>query len=162
MYPLIVLVHVVAIVIFAIAHAISAAAMFQVRAEPDRAKLEAILNRSGQALMIAGIAVLVALVAGIVLGFMGNWWGQLWIWVSLVLIIVVGGAMTPLAGSPMTNVRTALGMQVGKPKPGDPPPVALSDSEIAAARAALKPELVAILGVGAYAIITWLMLTKPF
>ncbi len=162
MYPLIVLIHVVAIVIFAVAHAISAIAIFQVRAEPDRAKLEAILNRSAQSLMIAGIAVLVALIAGIVLGFMGNWWGQLWIWVSLVLIIVVGGAMTPLAGIPMSNVRRALGMQVGKPKPADPPPVALSDGDVAAARAALRPELVTILGVGAYAIITWLMLAKPF
>lgn len=162
MHQIVVLVHVVAVLVFVAAHAVSAMAMFQVRSEPDRGKLEAILNRSGQSLMIAGIAILVVLVAGIILGFTGGFWGRLWIWASLVLLIVVGGVMTPLAGTPMSNVRRALGMQVGKPKPGDPPPVAASDAELAAARAALRPELVALIGLGGLAVITWLMYTKPF
>jgi hypothetical protein len=162
MHPILVLVHVVAVLVFVAAHAVSAVAMFQVRSESDRSKLEAILNRSGQALMFAGIAILVVLVAGIILGFTGSFWGRLWIWVSLVLLVVVGGVMTPLAGIPMSNVRRALGMQIGKPKPGDPPPVAASDGELAAARAALRPELVALIGLGGLAVITWLMFAKPF
>ena len=162
MYGTIVLIHIVAVLVFVAAHAVSAVAMFQVRAEPDRGKLTAILNRSGQALMVAGIAILVVLVAGVILGFMGPYWGRLWIWVSLVLLIAAGGVMTPLGGIPMSNVRRALGMQIGKPKPGDPPPVPAGDAELAAARAALRPELLAAVGVGALVIITWLMYTKPF
>jgi hypothetical protein len=162
MHPTIVLIHVLAVLVFIAAHAVSAISMFQVRSEPDRGKLEVILNRSAQSLMVAGIAILVVLVAGIILGFTGSFWGRLWIWVSLVLLIVVGGVMTPLAGIPMSNVRRALGQQVGKPKPGDPPPMAASDVELAAARAALRPELVALIGLGGLAVITWLMFAKPF
>ena len=162
MYPIIILVHVVAALVFIAAHAVSAIAIFQVRAESDRARLTAILNRSASALLIATIAVTVVLISGIVAGIMGSHWGRLWIWVSLVLLVAVGGAMTPFAAIPMGNVRTALGIQVGKPKEGVPPPVALSDAEVAAARAALRPELVAGFGVVGLLVIIWLMLTQPF
>ena len=162
MYPLIVLVHVVAILIFVVAHAVSAAAMFQARGEPDRVKLAQILNRSASVLLVATISLIVSLVAGIALGFMGGWWGRLWIWISLVLLVAVGGAMTPFAAIPMGNIRRALGIQVGKPKEGEPPLVAQGDAEVAAARAALRPELIAAIGIAALVIITWLMLAKPF
>ena len=162
MYPLIVLIHVVAILIFIAAHVLSAVAMFQVRSESDRAKLTQILNRSASALLVATIAIIVSLLAGIVAGIMGGWWGRLWIWVSLVLLIAVGGAMTPFAAIPMGNVRRALGIQVGKPKEGDPPLVAQGDAEVAAARAALRPELITAVGIAAIVVITWLMLAKPF
>ena len=160
-YGLIVLIHVVAVLVFIAAHAVSAVSIFQVRAESDRLKLASILERSARSLIVAGIALLVLLISGIVAGIMGGWWGRLWIWVSLVLLVAVGGTMTPLAGIPMSNIRRALGQQVGKPKEGDPPPVALGDAEVAAARAALRPELVAGAGVGALVIITWLMYAKP-
>ena len=162
MYGAIVLIHVAAILVFIVAHAVSAMAMFQVRSEPDRAKLMNILNRSGSALIVAYIAIVVALIAGIVLGFMGGWWGRLWIWVSLVLLVGVGFAMTPLAAVPMRAVREALGMQGGTPKAGEPPLVAGGDAQVAAARAALRPELVATIGIAALVVITWLMLAKPF
>jgi hypothetical protein len=162
MQGILILVHVVAALVFIVAHAISAVAIFQVRAEPDRAKLTAILNRSGTALIVASIAILAVLIAGIWLGFLGSYWGRLWIWVSLVLLVGVGIAMTPLAAGPMRTVREALGMQMGKPKPGEPAPVPASDAELAAARAALKPELTAAIGITVLVVIVWLMLEKPF
>ena len=160
--PPVVLVHVLALVVFVVFHAVSAVSMFQVRAEPDRAKLTSILNRSGWALIVAGIAILVALIAGIVAAFIQGVWNKLWIWISLILLIAAFGAMTPLAGVPMRNVRIALGMQMGKPKAGEAPAVPLSDAELATARAALRPEPVASMGVAALVIITWLMYAKPF
>lgn len=162
MYGAIVLIHVGAILVFIVAHAMSAMAMFQVRAESDRTRLTSILARSASSLMIALLAVTVSLIAGIVLGIMGGHWGRLWIWASLILLLAVGGAMTPMARIPMGNVRLALGIQEGKPKEGVPPVAPQGDAELAAARAALRPELVAVLGVGAIVIITWLMLAKPF
>jgi small-conductance mechanosensitive channel len=162
LYEAIVLIHVVAIVVFAVAHIVSAVSMFQVRSTSDRAQLQAILGRSAKALTIATIAILIGFVAGLVLGFMGSWWGSLWIWVSLVLLIVVGGAMTPLAAIPMNGLRTALGMRLGRAKAGEPDPVPQDDATVAAARAALRPELVAAIGVAGFVAITWLMQAKPF
>jgi hypothetical protein len=162
MYGAIVLIHVVSVVVFALAHLVSAGSMFQVKMTSDRARLTAILGRSATALMVAGIAILIALVAGIVAGIMGGLWGRLWIWVSLVLLILVGGLMTPMAAIPMNQLRSALGIQGGRQKPGDPAPVAQDDAAVAAARAKLRPEVVSIIGVGGYLLILWLMLTKPF
>jgi uncharacterized membrane protein len=163
MQGILILVHVVAALVFIVAHAVSAVAIFQVRAESDRAKLTAILTRSGMALIVAYLSLVLLLIAGIWLGFIGGWWGNgLWIWVSLVLLVGVGIAMTPLAAGPMRAVRDALGMQMGKPKAGVPPAAPKTDAELAAARAALKPELTAIVGIVALALIIWLMLAKPF
>ena len=159
--PTLILIHVLAALVFVIAHAVSAVAMFQVRGQSDRAVLTATLNRSSKAQIVADIALLVLLVAGVILGFVGSWWGSLWIWVSLVLLVVVGGAMTPFAGIPMSGVRAALGIKVGKPKPGAPPAAPKSDEELAAARAALRPELVLVIGLAGLIAITWLMVTKP-
>jgi uncharacterized membrane protein len=160
--PTLILIHVLASLIFVIAHAVSAVAMFQVRGQSDRAVLTATLNRSAKALIVAVIALLVLLIAGVILCFVGSWWGSLWIWVSLVLFIGVGGAMTPFAAIPMRGVRAALGIQVRKPKPGEPRAAPKSDEELAAARAALRPELVLVIGLASLIAITWLMVTKPF
>ena len=162
--PTLILIHVLASLVFVIAHAVSAVAMFQVRGQSDRAVLTATLNRSSKALIVAVIALLVLLIAGVILCFVGGWWGSPWIWVSLVLFVGVGvgGAMTPFAAIPMRDVRAALGIQVRKPKPGEPPPGPKSDEELAAARAALRPELVLVIGLASLIAITWLMVTKPF
>ena len=162
MYGTIVLIHVVAVVIFAAAHLVSAVSMFQVKATSDRGRLTAILARSASALLVATIAILVVFFAGIAAAFMGGLWGRLWIWVSLVLLIVVGGVMTPMAAIPMNVLRNALGITRGLRKAGDPDPVPQDDAAVATARAALKPELVSAIGFGGFLVITWLMLTKPF
>jgi uncharacterized membrane protein len=161
-HPTLILIHVLASLVFVVAHAVSAVAMFQVRGQSDRAMLTATLNRSSKALIVAVIALLILLVAGVILCFVGGWWGSLWIWVSLVLFVGVGGAMTPFAAIPMRDVRAALGIQVRKPKPGEPPPGPKSDEELAAARAALRPELVLVIGLASLIAIWWLMVTKPF
>jgi uncharacterized membrane protein len=152
---------ILAALVFVIAHAVSAVAMFQVRGQSDRAVLTATLNRSSKAMIVAYIALLVLLVGGVILGFVGSRWGSLWIWVSLVLFVVVGWAMLPFAATPMSGVRAALGIQVRKPKQGEPPAAPKSDEELAAARAALRPELVLVIGLAGLIAITWLMVTKP-
>jgi len=162
MYEAIVLIHVVAILVFAGAHLVSGVAMFQARSEGDRGRLTAVLGRSSQALMVAVIALIVALITGVVLAFMGELWGRFWMWASIGLIVVVGGLMTPMATIPMNQLRGALGMQVGEPKEGEAAPVPHDDATVAAARAKLRPEMVAVIGVVGYLAIVWLMMSKPF
>ena len=66
-----------------------------------------IVTRSGATLIVAYVAIPVLLVAGIWLGFLGSYWARLWIWVSLILLIGMGIAMTPLAAGPMRKVRSS-------------------------------------------------------
>ena len=71
MYEAIVLIHVVAILVFAGAHLVSGVAMFRARSEGDRGRLTAVLGRSSQAVIVAVITLIVALITGVVLAFMG-------------------------------------------------------------------------------------------
>jgi hypothetical protein len=157
-YPWIVIAHVIFVIVAFGAHGVSAFAMFQVKREPDRARLAALLDLSASTIGVFGIALLVALVLGIVAAAIGDFFGKLWPWVSVAVLFVAAGVMTPLAQIPMGRVRIALGLPVrGKPSgaPG-------SDADVAAARAALRPELVALLGVAGIVVLVWLMVAKPF
>jgi hypothetical protein len=158
MYPWVVIAHVVFVIIAFGAHGASAFAMVRVKQEPDRARLTALLELSESTLGVFFISMLVALILGIVAAIMGNYFGQLWPWVSIVLLFVIAGLMTPLAQAPMGRVRLALGLPVRGKAGGTPG----SDADLAAARAGLQPELVAILGVAAIAVLVWLMVAKPF
>jgi hypothetical protein len=101
---------------FLLPHCRSAWLRFAERLASDRAKLTQILTRSGTALIVASVAIPVLLVAGSGSRIARQLLGPLWTWVSLILLIGVGIAMTPLAAGPMRRVRKALGLQMGKPR----------------------------------------------
>jgi hypothetical protein len=71
--------------------------------------------------------------------------------------------MTFLAGGPMNRVRRALGLRSERNGPGvDPTREPLSDDELRAARAALRPGLVTLVGLAGTLALVWLMEAKPF
>ena len=157
-YPWLVIAHVSFVIVAFGAHGVSAFAMFQVKRESDRARLAPLLDLSASTIGVFGIALLVAVILGIIAAAIGEFFGKLWPWVSIAVLFVAAGVMTPLAQIPMGRVRIALGLPVRGKSHGAPG----SDADVAAARAALRPELVAILGVGALAVLVWLMVAKPF
>lgn len=160
LYPWVVFTHAASVLLFFIAHGVSMAVGMQVKNEPDRERALALLDLSGQALMPAFVLVGIGLLAGIVAGFMGGWWDELWIWISLALFLVVGLSMTPMAASPLNEIRAAAGR--GRPgKSGEAPP-ARDDARMTQLLAAWNPVPTAILGLLAFLVILWLMLVKPF
>lgn len=161
LYPWVVVAHVFFVIVSFGAHGVSAFAMFQAKSETDRGRLAAMLDLSKESLLVAGIGLGLAVVLGIVAAVMGGHFGRLWPWASIVVVVVVWLAMTPMAGHRMTAVRTALGMP-GNDKKGGPTLQPAGDAELAAARADLKPELVAAIGLVAIAVLVWLMELKPF
>lgn len=159
LYPWIVVVHIVAAFAFVMAHGVSVYAIYRVRREPDRARLAVLVDLSGSTLGVAGISLLVVLVAGIAGGISQGFFGRAWIWLSIVVLVVVGGAMTPLAGTPMNKIRRALGLPIRGDKE---PPAPAGDDELAALRASLRPELVATIGGTGLIVMVALMTMKPF
>lgn len=158
-YPWLVVIHILAAFAFAMAHGVSAFTLYRVKAERDRERLAAILDLSSRALGIATISLLVVLVAGIWAGIDQGYFGKAWIWASIVVLVVVGGAMTPMAGIPMNKIRRALGMPIRGDKE---PPAPLPDSEVAALQAGLQPHLVSAIGLVGLAVLVALMSLKPF
>jgi len=147
---------------FVAGHGVSMFVVFRVRRERDRGKLAALLDLSGWSLVVAGIGLLVLLISGILAGIVLNSFGRAWIWVSLVLLVVIGGLMTPVGGAYLRALRVAVGQRPGNAKPGDPDPVPVGDEQLAALQATNKPEVLLLLGAGGFVVILWLMMFKPF
>ena len=157
-YPWIVIAHVFLVIVAFGAHGFSAFAMFGVKRESERERLSVLLAQSSTALVVAGIALLVAVILGIVAAALHGHFGRLWPWVSIVVVVVVWLAMTPLAAGPMSRVRAILGLPIRGKVEGPPG----TDEELTAARARLRPELVAGVGLLGILLLVWLMELKPF
>jgi len=158
----IVFAHVAGVVLFAAGHGVSMIVAFRIRSEPDRARLAALLDLSATSLNWAGIGLLVLLVAGILAGIVLDEWGQAWIWISLVAFIVVGGLMTPVGATWLTQIRTAIGMRTRGMKDADPDPTPVSEAELKALLDSRRPELLLLIGGGGFLGILWLMMFRPF
>ena len=160
-YPWVVIAHVFFVIIAFGAHGTSAFAMFQARRETDRARLAAVLDLSGASLAVAGVGLILALLLGIIAAIMGGHFGRLWPWAAIGVVVVVFGVMTPVGANPMSDLRKALGLPGRGDKPGEARAPG-SNADVAAAQARLRPDLLSIIGVGAIAILVWLMEAKPF
>ena len=162
LYPWVVVGHVFFVILAFMAHGTSAFAMFRAKRESDRARLGAVLDLSSTSLGVAGVGLLFAVVLGIIAALMGGHFGRLWPWAAIGVVVVVTLSMTPMASTPMSGVKRALGMPTRDDKKGDPPRQPGTDAELAAAQARLRPEVVASIGIVALALLVWLMEMKPF
>lgn len=107
-------------------------------------------------------SLLVLLITGIAAGLIGHWWGQVWIWASLVLLIVLVGAMAGLGSRIYGAARKAAGLQYFEGGRQRPPIEPAGEDEIHAILARGNPVLLTVIGYGGLAIIAWLMRFKPF
>jgi hypothetical protein len=161
LYPWVVFGHVFFVIIAFGAHGTSAFAMFQAKRDTDRARLAAVLDLSGASLAVAGVGLIVAVLLGIVAAIMGGHFGRLWPWVSIGVVVVSFGVMTPIGANPMSDLRKALGLPSRADRKGELPRAG-TDAEVRAAQDKLRPGLLATLGIVALAILVWLMELKPF
>jgi hypothetical protein len=163
MYRWIVFLHVLSAFGFLLAHGASAAVMFKVRGEQERARLHALLDLSNAVGLWMAYTLLAVLVTGIILGFMGGWWRSGWIWVSLVLLIVLSVVMSYLGRMYLERVRHAIGVPTyddNKKQVAPPPPA--SPEVLSRVLAGGQARLLAAIGIGGLVLIVWLMMFKPF
>ena len=155
MYPWVVFLHVAGVFGFLLAHGASVAVMFRLRTERRRERIMTLLELSSTSMTAFYASIVVLLGAGILAGFIGNWWGTLWIWVSLGLFFAIAAAMYPLATTYFRHVRRAVGS-----RPSGAPMA--SDEELDELLASSRPLIIALVGFGGVLVILWLMLFKPF
>lgn len=162
LYGWLVFAHVISVIVTFTFHGASAFAMFRIKTERDRARLAALLDLSGGSIMAASIALLVAIVTGIVAAVSGEHFSKAWPWAAIGVLVVIIGAMTPLGGMPMNKVRIALGLRIQGDKADAPARIPASDADLEVALGGLRPELLAAIGFGGIAVLSWLMAAKPF
>jgi uncharacterized membrane protein len=155
-------IHLVAAVTFMVAHGTSIAISFRLKHEKDIARIKAMLDISGTMWVATMLSLLVSGIAGIILGFMANWWSQSWIWISIVLLLVISIWMFQIGQGSYHPLRKALGLpyQAGSREmpAGEPAPEEVSFTLIAKTR----PGLMLLIGYGGFVVIIWLMMFKPF
>jgi hypothetical protein len=154
--------HVAGAFAFVAGHGVSIFVAYQIRHERDRARIAALLDVSARSLTTAGIGLLILFVSGIVSGIVLGSFGQAWIWIAIVLLVVIAGAMNPLGTVYMGRVRAALGQRTRGMKPTDPDPIPASDAELATLLVSRRPEALLLIGGGGFLVILWLMIFRPF
>ena len=94
MYLWLVFVHVLSGFIFFLSHGAAAFGLLKMPQEREQDRIKALLDLRTYADPWMSWSSGVLFLSGIVAGFMGQWWGKGWIWVSLVPLILVSLPMT--------------------------------------------------------------------
>lgn len=161
-YPWLMYLHVGGLIVFVLGHGVSVMVAFRLRTERDPARIGALLDASGSSTTLAYVGLLLLLGSGIAAGFSGGLWDRLWIWISLVLLVLVMGAMYPLGSAHYNRVRHAVGMKGTQDRADAPAPAPASAAELDALLSGPQPWLLTAIGGGGLLIILWLMLMHPF
>ena len=155
--------HFIGIALFLLAHGVSAGVSFKLRSERDRAKLTALLDLSASSYPGMAGGFLLILGSAVAMALMYSWWQTIWFWAALGVFFVVTGIMTPLATLRYGKIRRALGLKLpmgAKAKEGERGE--LSDEEVAALLSSVNPWLITGIGFGGIALMSFLMMFKPF
>jgi len=162
MYPVMVFLHVLGAFLFFMAHGATIFGMFRLRRDRDPVSVRTFLTVSTSSIQILNISQVLPLATGIIVGFMGRWWGQGWIWASLGLFIGISLLMSFVGASHYGRVRKAVGLpyfEGFREKPGvEPAP----RQEVDALLDKAPVGLMSVVGFGGLTAILWLMMFKPF
>jgi hypothetical protein len=160
-------VHVIAVVVFLVGHAVSMYAGFRFKSVSTVEQAKGVLELSRKGLLVAYLGLLVTIVAGILAGIAGQWFtsGRWWIWAAIVVLVVVTAAMSFMAAVPMAGIRWQLGATPTRsPRELEKKygPAGQGTARLAELQAGWNPIPTAIVGLIGLAILLWLMYTKPF
>ena len=164
MYSWLVYIHVLATFAFLLAHGVSSVVALRLRRQRDPALARAWLqlNASGGFVAVFYGSLLLLLITGIISGFMGDWWGQGWIWLSLALLIGIIVGMFFIGTRRYSRLRQALGMPWFDGRKEHPAGEPASIEEIHALLAGSPALALTVIGFGGIAVILWLMMFKSF
>jgi hypothetical protein len=155
-------IHVLAVITFFLAHGTSAAMALKLRKETDLARIRAMLDLSASSLIAMGISFLVMGLTGLIMPFLLHIWDKVWIWLSIVLMVIVFLWMGLFNEKSYKILRKLVGlpyMQGNKEFPAEPP---ASVEEVVAHLKKINAAQLAIIGYALPAIVLWLMIFKPF
>ncbi len=160
-YEAVVFIHVLGVMGFLLVHGISLGVSIRLRKERDPQRARALLELSFASVGGTHLFMLVLIVTGIVLGFMGSWWGMLWIWTALFLLFGMWVFMYAFGTSYYDEVRRAVGVQPFYGAKKRPPAAILDPERVDALLSSTRPQMLAAVGIIVLAIIFWLMMFKP-
>jgi len=121
--------HLAGLTLFLFGHGVSAGASLALRGTVS-AQTRQLLVISQQSVMFYYPGLLVVVVTGVWMGFVGSYWSRGWVWAAIVILVLTIAAMTALA-RPYYKARDAAGK---------------SDQELGQALSKTRPILLAWIG----------------
>ena len=162
LYPWLNYLHILGVFSFLMAHGVSAGVAFALRRERNPERIRSLLDLSSSSIGILHSSIFLLLLTGIINGFIGQWWGRGWIWLSLAILIAIYVYMGLAASGFYSQVRKATGLAYMEGFKQHLPAEPASQQEIDALLKSPRPIQLAATGLGGLAIIAWLMIFKPF
>ncbi len=154
-----VLIHVLSVLGFVLVHGSSAMVIMHLGRETNPERVRALPALS---VYPANLSLVTLLLSGIALGFMGSWWARGWTWASLGFLILMILTMGFLGSRALNGIRADLGLPSSYGE-APPDPEDRAPFEAVQARIAGLPAWPLMgVGVGGLAMLTWLMMFKPF
>lgn len=154
--------HILSAISFFLAHGTSAAMAFQLRKETDFTRIRAMLDLSWSTMILMGVSFLIMGLTGLALPFLVHIWNKVYIWLSIMLMLIVFIYMAAFNETHYKQVRRMVGLPYMKGNTNmlaEPPS---SPEEVFALLKKTSLTPVVIIGYGIPAIVLWLMVFKPF
>jgi len=152
MYQALVFVHLVGVVIMAVAHGVSIFAAFRVRRETDPTVVAAILGMSKSAVLLLYVGFLLLAVGGFGAAWQSGVLLAPWAIASYVVLIVVISVMYSVATGYYVRLRTLASGDGVEP---------VDAVTLQAALVTRRPELLAVVGTSGLLVLLWLMVVRP-
>lgn len=154
MHEWIVFGHILGALLFMLAHGASAAVVFRLRRERDPNAVRVLLGLSRMTTPAAYVGLILLIGAGLWAAMSGRWFsaGGFWLWLSIILLVVILGAMYGMLAPAFRRVRQLVGDAGTDVDPG----------ELDQALSQPGPMIGVGIGLLGTVVILWLMVLKPF
>lgn len=149
MYQWFVFVHLLGLVLFALAHGASAFIALRLPAQRDPAVVASDLQTSKIATQTMYIGLLLLLIGGAGAATINDFWSKPWVLGSIAVLIVVIAAMYALGTGYYNDLRQRLAS-------GD-----VSEDALVGLLDPQRPRIIAAVGVAGLVLLLWLMVLKP-
>ena len=157
-----VFIHVLSVITFFLAHGTSAAMAFQLRKEKNIERIRAMLDLSATTFMLLFVSYLIMGITGLVMVFLIKIWNQVWVWLSVALMVYVFMHMALRSEKTYYLLRKLVGLPYRHKNKEYPAEAPASEEEIIAhIRKISAYEMIAV-GFVIPAFVLWMMVFKPF
>lgn len=137
--------HIFGLAVFLFAHGVSGGASFGMRnSAPSTARQ--LLALSQRASFISNPGLLIVVITGVWMAFLGSWWGRGWLWAAIVILVALLVGMGLIA-RPYYLARDA---------------ARSSDEDLAQSLSRTRPQAAAWMGSVGLLLLVGLMVLKPF
>ena len=142
MYQWIVFIHIASVLGLLIVHPVTVA--FHLKEERDDLRIRELLEVTEAASTLRWVFFGLVIASGVVLGFLGSWWANVWIWIALAIFVLIGLIMNLYGGRMIDRISDTR-----------------DDAEMERLLSRFRPWILAVSGAGGLLVILYLMLFKP-